>query len=235
MPLRDISRWPTILSEPWKRPPLQLRSEDVDTKNTATIERIKAKLADLRQLDPAYTLFGARSHRYVMGPPLSVSELADYEKRLGGPLPPEYRDFIMAVGHGGAGPFYGLFRLDGSDPEDITDLKELKKPFRWTGATNPMQWENAGTVDGVWMDNDVNEGESPIPYLNVPGALYICTYGCALRFFLIVNGLGVGEVWMDRQADGNGITPERDKNGRKLRFLKWYEKWLDDGISSFKQ
>ena len=119
----------------------------MDSEDAARIERIKAKLADLRQLDPACELFGSGSHRYRLGPPLTASELADCEKELGVSLPSEYRDFVMEVGHGGAGPFYGLFQLTGSEPENITDLDQIKKPFRWTDATNSMKWQNPETEE----------------------------------------------------------------------------------------
>jgi hypothetical protein len=205
----------------------------MDNENTAAIERIQAKLTDLRQLDPACKVFGSSSHRYRLGRPLTASELADSENALGVVLPSEYRDFVMKIGHGGAGPFYGLFELNSSDPENITDPDQIKKPFRWTDATNPTRWQNPEAEDGVLIDSDENAGESLSVWLLVPGALYLCNYGCALRFFLIVNGPQSGEVWMDRQAEGNGITPERGEDGSKLRFLEWYEKWLDEGISRF--
>ena len=111
----------------------------MDTGNAVTIERIKGKLADLRKLDPACELFGSSGHQYRLAPPLTASELEECEQELGLRLPAEYRDFVMNVGHGGAGPFYGLFQLNGSDPENITDLDQIKKRFRWNDATNPMQ------------------------------------------------------------------------------------------------
>ncbi len=196
--------------------------------NETTIERIRAKLADLRQLDPAYKLFGSSSHRYRLGAPLTAPELANHEKLLGAVLPTEYRDFLLKIGHGGAGPFYGLFELNHRDPENSTNLDQIKKPFSWIDATNPTQWENPEKQDGVFTDDDD-------AWLLVPGAVYICNYGCALRFFLVVNGPQSGEVWMDRQADGNGITPERGEDGSKLTFLQWYEKWLDGAISGFRK
>lgn len=211
---------------------MQLLSEDMDAENATAIKRVKAKLADLRRLDSACALFGASTHHYLLGSSLTVSELAVYEWRLGLPLPAEYRDFVMEVGHGGAGPFYGLFPLDGSDPDDTTDLEQVKKPFRWTEATNPKHWQSPNAEDGVWIDDDVSDGETSRVFLNVPGALYLCHYGCALRFFLVINGLGLGEVWMDRQADDEGIVPERGEDGGTVGFLQWYEKWLDDGIST---
>lgn len=207
----------------------------MDSENTTRIERIKAKLTDLRQLDPGCELFGASTHRYRLGSPLTASELEDYEKELGVRLPSDYRDFVMEAGHGGAGPFYGLFKLNDSDPENITDLDQIKKPFRWHDATNPMQWENSEKGDGVFIYGEENADE-PFPvYLIVPGVLYTCNYGCAIRFFLVVNGPHSGEVWMDRQAEENGIIPECGENGSRLHFLQWYEKWLDEGISRFRK
>jgi len=207
----------------------------MDSENTAAIERIKAKLADLRQLDPACELFGSSSHRYRLGPPLTAPELAGREKELGVLLPTEYRDFLMEVGHGGAGPFYGLFQLNDSDPENITDLDQIKNPFRWTDATNPTKWQNSGPENGVFIGREKNADETFPVYLIIPGVLYICNYGCAIRFFLIVNGPQSGEVWIDRQAEENGIVPECSKDGKRLRFLQWYEKWLDEGISKFRK
>lgn len=197
-----------------------------------SLGRIRAKLATLRQLDTAFAIFGANSHRYQLGPVLTDLELAEHQSRLGSKLPDEYRQFVMTIGNGGAGPFYGLFPLNGGDPEDITDPKQIRKPFRWTEALNPNEWENPSAQEDILFDEDVDEGEDSPVYLNIPGVLYICHYGCASRFFLIVNGQDIGEVWMDRQADAEGLAPECDTDGQRLHFLDWYEKWLDEGIAA---
>jgi len=39
---------------------------------------------------------------------------------------------------------------------------------------------------------------------------------------------------IDRQADEKGIVPECGEDGSRLHFLQWYEKWLDEGISRFR-
>ena len=109
---------------------------------------------------------------------------------------------------------------------------EIQKPFLWTEALNPYDWENPCGMEDVWCDEDVDEGERRQVILRVPGALYICHYGCAIRFFLIVKGKCVGEVWRDSQTDDRGIMPECSADGRHLGFLDWYEKWLDEGIAA---
>ncbi len=150
-------------------------------------------------------------------------------------LPAEYRDFVMQVGHGGAGPFYGLFQLNGCNLENPTDLDQIKKPFHWTDATNPAHWQTPGPEDGVLVESDGTAGERYLEWWIIPGVLYICHYGCAKRFFLVVNGSQSGEVWIDRQAEDNGIIPECGEDGSRLHFLQWYEKWLDVGISRFRK
>ena len=176
------------------------------------------------------SIFGSGSHRYRLGPTLSVSALAEYEGRLGVRLPIEYRLFLIRIGHCGAGPYYGFFSLDDRDPQDITELDQIQKPFVWTEAVNPYDWENPCGMEDVWWDEEVEERRQVI--LRVPGTIYVCHYGCAIRFFLIVKGKCVGEVWRDSQTDDRGIMPERGADGRHLGFLDWYDQWLDEGIAA---
>ena len=210
----------------------------MDSANAAAIARIQARLLELQQLDPNCKLFGSNNHRYTLGPPLTDSALADIEKVLGVVLPSEYRDFLMEIGNGGAGPFYGLFQLDGKDMENPTNLDQvtdqITKPFHWTDATNPKEWQSPSPEDGLLIESG-DAGDRYLEWWIIPGALYICNYGCALRFFLVVSGPQAGEVWMDRQADEKGIIPECGEDGSRLHFLQWYEKWLEDGISKIRE
>ena len=61
---------------------------------------------------------------------LRKEDLAAIERRLAVKLPPDYRTFLMHAGHGGAGPYYGLFCLEGGEEENITSLEQLRKPVR---------------------------------------------------------------------------------------------------------
>ena len=194
---------------------------------SASLRRIQQKLERLRALDGKFTQFGSTSHRYRLGPPLTEVDLLAQERRLGAALPADYRQFLSEVGHGGAGPFYGLFALDSKNPENLTQFGDLSKPFRWTEAFNPETWEYPCDEEGVEWDEDGH-----FVGMFLPGALYLCDYGCALRFFLIVTGPCTGEVWHDWQADGTGIYPAVDAQGRRLGFLEWYEGWLDPALSA---
>lgn len=196
---------------------------------TSKLDRLRQKLQLLRTLDVALAQFGAMSHKYRLGDPLAEVELLYYEQQQGVVLPYEYRRFLMEVGHGGAGPFYGLFPLDSQDPEFINMFGgDLGKPFPWTSSFNPDEWERGvgvGDLEGVEWDKD---GKYVGMFL--PGALYLCHYGCGIRIFLIVCGPCEGEVWRDSQATGKGILPEIDEHGNRLGFLDWYQLWLDKSL-----
>lgn len=200
------------------------------------VDRIIEKVGRLREMDLGCALFGSNVHKYCLGPPLSGIELQEFEKRLGVEVPPEYRLFLMRAGHGGAGPYYGLFRLGGEDPEDITDLNQLQKQFRWDEGFNPYNWDDPCSQEDVWCQeleqDEIEEGAESQVMLRVPGALYVCDCGCGIRCFMPVQGKRIGEVWCDSQADGGGINPECGASGEHLGFLDWYEKWLDEGIAA---
>jgi len=180
----------------------------------ADLSRIQQKLDRLRTRDPKCGLFGALSHQYRLGKLLSEADVISFERQLGVSLPAEYRQFLTQVGHGGAGPYYGLFALDDPDPENITAIERLAEPFPWTEA-----------FQGEALDDD------EFLEMDLPGALYLCHYGCALRFFLVVAGPCRGEVWQDFRTDGRGLFPAKAADGRRTRFLEWYEPWLDQSLA----
>ncbi len=82
---------------------------------------VAGRLEVLRRADPGLTRFGAEAHQYLLNQPLTPSEVTAFEARYGLSLPGEYRSFLLEVGDGGAGPFYGIFRLDHSDLPDWCD------------------------------------------------------------------------------------------------------------------
>jgi hypothetical protein len=187
----------------------------------ALLQRIRQKLDRLRERDPEYQVFGSLSHEYRLGAPLTEADLHSFERQLGVSLPSEYRAFLTQLGHGGAGPYYGLFALDDQDPENITTTDNLPEFFPWQDAFNSEASD----------DDIVDCGDTEFLEMSLPGALYLCHYGCALRFFLVVTGSCRGEVWHDFRADGRGVYPVTSQNGRRLTFLEWYEQWLDKSLA----
>ncbi len=175
------------------------------TPDLAKLRDIEAKLATLRAGDPDFRLFCAGAHRYQLGPAFKEGQLSGLEQEFGATLPDGYRAFLLHIGNGGAGPYYGLLSLAGGDPEDLTDFDSIKDPFPW-------------------------KNKNLRPRRVLPGVAYIANYGCALRFFLVVTGQCRGEVWHDWRADSAGIYPATNHSGERLYFLEWYSQWLDDSL-----
>ncbi|MDB4956129.1 MAG: hypothetical protein JWO36_3698 [Myxococcales bacterium] len=71
---------------------------------------LRETFATLAAADRSLKRFGAAQHRYELAPP--VADVAAIERALGATLPDDYRDYIMHVGAGGIGPYYGLLRAD---------------------------------------------------------------------------------------------------------------------------
>jgi hypothetical protein len=78
------------------------------------LTRIAGKLNQLRHADRTLSIFGSRSHRYRLGPTLSVSALAEYEERLGVQLPIEYWLFLIRIGLGWPKPVLRTLVAGGS-------------------------------------------------------------------------------------------------------------------------
>jgi hypothetical protein len=69
----------------------------------------------LAAADPARRRFGAAVHRYELAPPLDAAAVAALEHRLGAALPDDLRALVTELGAGGAGPGYGIVRVDATE------------------------------------------------------------------------------------------------------------------------
>jgi len=211
------------------------------TTRSPDLERLLEKLARLRKLDPEQELFGASAHEYALALPVDEADLAAAEAAWGATLPDDYREFVTLAGGGGAGPGHGLFPLakgqnglewDGDGASLTTDLTQ---PFPHTSAWNMEDhpiWRSQPDPD----DQDAYDAwdeEFQALYWNAKwtvGAVCICHIGCALRYWLVVNGPERGHVWYDGTADRTGLEPCSDANGNRLTFTGWYEDWLDASL-----
>src|SRR5215470_8995398 len=81
-------------------------------------ESIRNAIEALRERDSTFQLFGALRHRYELNPQLNELEVAEFEQQRSIRLPEAYRHFVLNVGDGGAGPYYGVFRLGKMDDLD---------------------------------------------------------------------------------------------------------------------
>ncbi|MER7832295.1 SMI1/KNR4 family protein [Streptomyces sp. NPDC095602] len=172
--------------------------------------------------------------------PLTEEELADLELYCGVRLPDEYRDFLLHVGAGGAGPTYGVFPVrrdaDGAwqwhgDGGDMTLPKRLAEPFR--------QHVNPEELDALLADQPDEEAYEDIDDYDTAndaweerlfatlwsddhtvGAICLCHLGCAQRQWLVVSGPERGRMWDDARCDYVDLEP------LGVTFAQWYLNWL---------
>jgi len=199
------------------------------------ITSIKAKLAKLKQLDQGLRIFGADSHRYALGETLSPSVLDEFQSHHQIRLPEDYRAFLLEVGNGGAGPYYGLQTLQDSLYADL-DYKregELLNPSLPFPLSEP--WNMAFTGDS---EDEAAYGAFEQTYFAdnwTHGLLRICNFGCGVSLNLVVNGSEHGNIWVDDRGNDGGLYPDPyfEQEGR-TQFLDWYELWLDRSLAESK-
>jgi hypothetical protein len=206
-------------------------------------ESVRSAIEAVKQRDPAFELFGASSHRYQLNSRLSEPEVVEFESRYGIRLPEAYRDFVLNAGDGGAGPYYGVFRLGMMDHGyGESEWKEgefvgsLRDCWPHRQAWN-LPIEALTVPAGLSRDaSDIAQDEIDKKYWNaalVAGALPICHHGCALRDWLVITGPEAGQVWHDARVDEGGLRPYERADGKRLTFTEWYLDWLDDALRRF--
>jgi hypothetical protein len=210
------------------------------------IAHLLDKLERLRQADHALSLFGARDHRYQLGPPVTESKLARFERLHRVMLPGGYRDFLLHAGDGGAGPYYGLYSLETA----LISAGEgfLAHPFpyqHWWNGIDPPDWWASPHAE------DLDEHSAPrhADYdadRHVQGTLRLAHEGCGYYCLLVISGAERGHMWSDGRSGDGGVLPLPHHPGphraegsslipiespaTRLTFFAWYEEWLDTSL-----
>lgn len=133
---------------------------------------VREALAQLAAADPRRVCFGASAHGYRLRPPLSQARMEELEQAAGVRLPDDYRDFVLELGDGGAGPYHGLWPLD--DPRQLAALPGVCL----LGEASPPAGE-------PWR-----------------GAVALGHLGCGHVVYLVVSGPRRGQVWLDAATVG---------------------------------
>lgn len=160
--------------------------------------------------------------------PKKEAELAWFEQQHGIQLPEGYRTFLLRVTNGGAGPFYGLLRLESGRVDDIDypDAGRLLDPSQPFPHTEPWNLENTSGLDHAEFETEYFAPK----WAN--GLLRIANYGCGISVNLVVNGPDYGKIWVDDRANDGGFYPDHLLgNQQRIEFLDWYELWLDQSIA----
>lgn len=208
---------------------------------------VRERVAALSARSSRGRVFGAHGHKWVLEDPLTNDALAELEAQTGVRLPDGYRNFLTGVGAGGAGPAYGLFpvrRVHGlwrweGDGAHLADLTLLARPFTGHGpdpgvlgaltAECPQEEDFGDAEDfddafGAWDERWAALVWAPE---RTAGAVPVSHLGCAQREWLIVSGPCRGTIWSDFRADGGGLAPLLDADGKPVTFARWYTGWLE--------
>lgn len=197
------------------------------------IKEIKRKIIELKDLDTNFKVFGSKSHNYVFNPKVKVNEIVHFEKSNKLLLPKDYREFLLEIGNGGMGPYYGIQKIDLGNPRDFrleeNNIINLSKEFpyhkKWNADwINELDWDEDRPSESVhnkyWSTSHIS------------GSYPICHYGHGDAFLIIINGLQKGNIWFDGRGNYSGIEPELNE-GQSITFYEWYLKWLDNEIKLF--
>ena len=204
----------------------------------ADFDRILQDLERVRRSGRQLEIFGGNAHHFECNPLLAEHDLLKFETRHKIHLPADYREYLLQVGNGGAGPAYGVFRLGEMDdgfgfmPWESLEgfVGDLSKPFPYTAAWNDL----TGMSPAEGLSDEAHDAQleafDRVYYYPLDGAFPICHRGCALRDWLVVSGAEYGNVWQDDRADYNGLSPFTLPGLSRVTFLQWYRAWLDEAL-----
>ena len=208
-----------------------------------TFDAIREGLERLRTAKRPPKVFGAELHGFALNPLLSESAVQKFEAKHRIRLPEDYRGFLINLGNGGAGPFWGVFKL--GEMDDCHDVKKwkagdgmvgtLSKPFPHTKPWNDVPELPEEPED----EDDEAEYEKALEAFdeiywnpdNVNGAIPLCHEGCAYRDWLVVTGREAGHMWHDARTNQAGLYPISIGKQKRVTFLQWYLHWLNEALA----
>lgn len=208
-------------------------------------QRVEALARDERARDVfgAWRMNGEPGHTFRLAPPLRDDQVEAAEAQLGISLPGEYRDFLLQVSAGGAGPHYGLNTLvDGPEgwrwagDEGRTYLGRLKLPCPPADESIRLQEELArrepdlaaypdtGAYQDAWRAWQAEE--QAVDEQILQGAVYLSHQGCGSMDWLVVTGPDRGHMWTDDRPTDLPFAPMGTPE-KPVGFADWYLDWLE--------
>lgn len=178
------------------------------------ILELATRLRELASRDSQLKIFGAASgHGYRLNAVMKPAELTAFETEYAVQLPSDYRDFLLRIGNGGAGPYYGLYSLQAAVSEQPHHKSRafLAAPFPHTAACNP------------WSEMDEDDDDLDDRYMC--GSIVLAHQGCGYYDRLVITGPQRGKVWADGRGSGQGLKP------LDCDFYGWYHNWLVDSLA----
>jgi SMI1 / KNR4 family (SUKH-1) len=113
-----------------------------------------------------------RRHSWLMQPCLSEEEISNFEQSYDITIPDEYRRFLLIVGNGGPGPFYGVYPLDVAISSDPTPYKRYSDNIIGESVSPTL-------LRTAFPSRPESESSrKKIAYGAAPGTLALAHYGC---------------------------------------------------------
>ncbi|MEH2136940.1 SMI1/KNR4 family protein [Nostoc sp.] len=216
--------------------------------------QLKKKLTQLAILDATFEVFGSESHQYQLKPCLSNKEIQVFESRYNITLPSEYKNFLLEIGNGGAGPGYGLSGLSVIECEGIIIEKIYQEKHEILSKPFPLikEWNNLDLIVKNNTDFVINN-DAYFDDKFIQGTLTMTNYGCGIYGMLVVTGEQSGQIWIDDRTNDNGIYPAslnfchafhdtdpddlhpNNDEEQPLSFYDWYEDWLNRSLHQIRQ
>ncbi len=191
------------------------------TNRYAQLERIRDKLNQVKAQDTEFKEFGSSSHHYEMQPALEASELERWQLEQGIVLPEPYAEFLLNIGNGGAGPYYGIYSLE--EATSYTEPVALSSPAILRPRMPKAEW-NELIAPLIWDEDISDEEYEQTEYAILGGMLCIGTQGCDYDMYLVLEGEYRGRiVYTNDFYEDAPFFFVHD-----LTFLDWYERWLDE-------
>lgn len=164
-----------------------------------------------REKDEGLEVFGAESHQYRLSPTASEDAVRNFECQHGIRLPEEYRDFLLSVGNGGAGPYYGIYGLRELE-------QELKDDESYCLQVEPV-------LEPKMSDEDWKRVARERPFA---GILPIGSQGCTHMTGLMLRGAYQGQVvYFDLDCCVKPFFV------RERGFREWYMRWLREVLAGY--
>ncbi|WP_128433817.1 SMI1/KNR4 family protein [Streptomyces cyaneus] len=203
-------------------------------------ERVEtlARADKARETFGAWDRYGGTGHHFRLADPLSEASVVEAEAQWGVSLPAAYRAFLLEVGAGGAGPFYGLTTLSRtdagwlwSDPGGGTVHERLRFPFPDVEDSvraqaeherkEPVEpdFEGEAAFDAAyrgWLGEYEKLSDG---FLS--GAVCLSHEGCGYFHWLVVSGPQRGQVWLDERPGDGRFSPLG-----QVGFADWYLDWV---------
>lgn len=196
------------------------------------IERIKSKLLIAKNTDKDLKVFGAASHKYILGKTIGNDDIVSFEKDFNLVLPEDYKAFLVHIGNGGisyensaAGPGYGIYPFGENVNEFLYEnaSQYLKEDCKIYPKMSDEFWNTLN--QNLEENEDLADEDYELELSKIfSGLLPIGSQGCSYYHALVLNGEFKGRVVnvdSDRQKPYFAFEPD---------FMHWYERWLDEII-----